>query len=133
MVLTAATLREYLGCPGMRRNVVMGFRDKELMKARIRAAGLRVPHSFRCVTEAEIRLAAEKIGFPVIIKPIAGAGSADTYRVDDQATLEKVLMAVRHVPEVSCEEFVEGEEFTFDGIAIDGRCLLYTSPSPRDS
>ncbi len=121
MVLTAATLREYLGCPGMRRNVVLGFRDKEIMKARIRAAGLRVPHSFRCVTESEIRRAADVIGFPIIIKPIAGAGSADTYRVDDQATLEKVLIAVRHVPEVSCEEFVEGEEFTFDGIAIDGR------------
>ena len=56
-------------------------------------------HSFRCVTEAEVRRAAETIGFPVIIKPIAGAGSADTYRVDDQATLEKVLIAVRHVPE----------------------------------
>ena len=57
----------------------------------------------------------------MIIKPIAGAGSADTHRVDDQATLEKVLIAVRHVPEVSCEEFVEGEEFTFDGVAIDGK------------
>ena len=32
MVLTAATLREYLGCPGMRRNVVLGFRDKEIME-----------------------------------------------------------------------------------------------------
>ena len=40
--------------------------------------------------------------------------------------LEKVLIAVRHVPEVSCEEFVEGEEFTFDGVAIDGNRFIST-------
>ena len=62
MVLTAATLREYLGCPGMRRNVVLGFRDKEIMKARIRAAGLRVPHSFRG-NEAEVRRRPRPSGF----------------------------------------------------------------------
>jgi biotin carboxylase len=65
--------------------------------------------------------AAEKIGYPLIIKPIAGAGSADTYRVNDRAELDKTLALTKHVPEVSCEEFVEGEEFTFDTVCIDGK------------
>jgi biotin carboxylase len=48
------------------------------MKERVAAAGIRVPRSERVRTVAEARAAAEKIGYPLILKPIAGAGSADT-------------------------------------------------------
>ena len=41
-VLTAARLRERLGVPGMSVDAVQGFRDKQLMKERVAAAGLRV-------------------------------------------------------------------------------------------
>ena len=121
LVLTAAALRPAVGAVGMSLDTVRGFRDKELMKQRIRAAGLRVPRSARASTAEEVRLAAEAIGFPLILKPIAGAGSADTHRVDDRAGLEATLQAVRHVPQVSVEEFVEGEEFTYDTLCIDGQ------------
>jgi biotin carboxylase len=121
LVLLAARLRDRLGVPGMSHDVVRGFRDKQLMKERIKAAGLRVPHSRRVRTESEIRAAIEEIGYPVILKPIAGAGSADTWRVDGPEDLERVLRLTRHVREASCEEFVEGEEFTYDTVCIDGR------------
>ncbi len=52
--------------------------------------------------------------------PIAGAGSADPYRVDDRQELEEVLLRTFHVPEVSVEEFIEGEEYTFDTICSGG-------------
>jgi biotin carboxylase len=120
LVLTAARLREALGADGMSYDTVRGFRDKELMKERVRAAGLRVPHSRRVKDEREAWAAAEEIGYPLIVKPIAGAGSADTYRVNDRAEMEAVLARTRHVPEVSVEEFVEGEEFTYDTVSIEG-------------
>ena len=119
-VILAARMRERFGLPGMSVDTVLGFRDKQLMKERIAAAGLRVPHAARCRTETEVRSAAERIGFPLIVKPIAGAGSADTFRVDDPGTLDRVLARVRHVPEVSVEEFVDGDEFTYDTICVDG-------------
>ncbi|MEZ4319405.1 MAG: ATP-grasp domain-containing protein [Myxococcota bacterium] len=120
LVLLAARIREDLGIPGMSYDTVLGFRDKQLMKERVKAAGLRVPYSFRVTSGSEARAAVEKIGFPVCIKPIAGAGSADTYRVDSQADLDRVLKLTQHVPEVSVEEFVEGEEFTYDTVCVDG-------------
>jgi biotin carboxylase len=120
LVLLAARMRESFGIPGMSLDTVLGFRDKQLMKERIKAAGLRVPHSARVRNTAEARAAAERIGYPLIVKPIAGAGSADTHRVDSDAELEEVLEQTRHVPEVSIEEFVEGEEFTYDTVCIDG-------------
>ena len=49
---------------------------------------------------SDIRAAVEQIGFPVIIKPIAGAGSADTYRVNDRIELERTVLR-KHVKELS--------------------------------
>ena len=45
---------------------------------------------------------------PIIVKPIAGAGSAHTFRVDGRADLESVLPRLVGVPEVSVEEFIDG-------------------------
>jgi biotin carboxylase len=121
LVLAAAKLRERLGVPGMSLDAVRGFRDKQIMKDRVASAGLRVPRSARIRTAAEARAAAQEIGYPLVLKPIAGAGSADTYRVDDEKHLEHILRQTQHVREASLEEFIDGEEFTFDTVSIGGR------------
>lgn len=120
LVVAAARIRQQLGVPGMSVRTVVGFRDKQVMKERLAAAGLRVPYSARVRTVADAMEAAERFGFPLILKPIDGAGSADTYRVDDASDLAAALRAMGHVHEASCEEFVEGEEFTHDCVSIDG-------------
>lgn len=119
--ILAAKLRERFGIPGMSVDTVLGFRDKMLMKERVAAAGLRVPYAFRVRTESDVWAAAEKVGYPLILKPIAGAGSADTFRCDDATELAAAIARTRHVQECSCEEFIEGEEFTFDAVSIQGR------------
>lgn len=123
-VLLAARLRDQLGIHGLSRDTALGFRDKELMKQRVRAAGLRVPHSRRVRSATEALDAAEAIGFPVVIKPIAGAGSADTHRCDDRRALEARLASMGHVTEASVEEFIVGEEFTYDAVSVDGKPMF---------
>ncbi|PRQ05096.1 ATP-grasp domain-containing protein [Enhygromyxa salina] len=125
-VLLAARLRERWGVPGMSVDAVTGFRDKQLMKERVAAAGVRVPKSERVVRQSaadtdSVRAAASRIGLPLIIKPIAGAGSADTYSCRDQAQLDAAIEATRHVQDLSVEEYIEGEEFTYDTICVDGQ------------
>ncbi len=122
MVL-AARLRELLGVPGMNVAQTIPFRDKEEMKRVLDAARIRTPRHQSARTSPGVREAALAIGFPIIIKPIAGAGSAHTHRVDDMAQLEEILPQLAGVPEVSVEEFVDGDEFTFDTICADGRVL----------
>lgn len=123
-VVLAARMREAFGVPGLNVDQARAFRDKELMKSRLDAAGIRTPHHYRASTGNEVRTAAEKIGFPAIIKPIDGAGSADTYVIRSEDELVAALAAVRHVPEVSVEEFIEGEEFTYDAILANGDTLF---------
>lgn len=123
MVL-AARVRESFGLPGMTVSQTIPFRDKELMKQTLDAAGVRTPWHVMATTVAEVWDAVERIGFPLVVKPIAGAGSADTYRVDSAGELSDVLPMLRHVPQVSVEEFVDGEELTYDTVCADGRILF---------
>src|SRR5581483_12172432 len=119
-MILAARLREAFELPGMTVEQTVPFRDKEQMKRILDAAGIRTPWHVRATSAAQVWEAAEQVGFPLIVKPIAGAGSADTYRVESTDELAEVLPLLRHVPEVSVEEFVDGEEFTFDTICADG-------------
>ncbi|HTE50658.1 MAG TPA: ATP-grasp domain-containing protein [Kofleriaceae bacterium] len=120
LVIVAARMRERFGLPGMSVDTVRGFRDKQLMKDRVAAAGLRVPLAQRVRSVKEVWSAVEAIGFPAIIKPISGAGSADTYKVESIRDMERVLPHMQHVVEAICEEFIDGEEYTYDTASIDG-------------
>ena len=123
-MMLAARLREELGLPGLTMRQTVPFRDKELMKAVLDEAGLRTPGHQSTETVAGVWAAAERLGYPLIVKPIAGAGSADTYRADSSAELDAILPAIRHVPQVSVEEFVDAEEFTYDTICAGGNVLV---------
>ena len=127
-VLLAARLREALGVDGQTLEEAIPFRNKDRMKGALAAAGIRTPRHVIANTAQECRDAAARIGFPIILKPIAGAGSADTHRVDDDAELEAVLSRMGHVGEVNVEEFVEGEEYTFDTVCVEGE-IAYSSIS----
>ncbi len=124
-MIMAAEIREALGLPGMSVEETTPFRDKEVMKKMLDDAGIRTPRHRSATHDDEVRAAVEAIGYPVCIKPIAGAGSADTYRVDDEQELERVILLTRHVRELSVEEFIEGEEFTFDTICSGGKVHYY--------
>lgn len=133
-VVLAAKLREALGVPGMRVPQSLAFRNKDVMKQQVVAAGIRTARHVSATSVAQVREAAHHIGFPVIVKPIAGAGSMDTVRAGSATELELALARVRSYDEVNVEEFIEGEEFTYDTICIDGRIVYenvcYYRPNP---
>lgn len=121
----AAKMREAFGLPGMGSAQTVLFRDKERMKQALDKAGVRTPKHFMAETDSQVREAAAEIGYPIIIKPISGAGSANTYRVASAEELEHILPRLRRVSQVSVEEFINGKEYTFDTICADGRLLYY--------
>jgi biotin carboxylase len=125
LMILAARIREMIEVPGMRVVETVPFRDKEAMKQVLDAAGVRTPHHYRARSLEEVEEALERVGYPAIIKPIAGAGSESTFRLNEAADLGPVAPALRGLAEVSVEEFVDGEEFTFDTICAGGRIVFY--------
>ncbi|MDH3612668.1 MAG: ATP-grasp domain-containing protein [Gammaproteobacteria bacterium] len=124
-VILAAELRDHFGVTGLSVEHAQLYRDKEAMKVALDEAGIRTPRHVAVDSVASCWAAVEEIGFPVILKPIDGAGSADTYRVATREELRAVLPLLRHVPRISVEEFIDGEEYTFDTITIDGEIAYY--------
>src|SRR3954447_7783191 len=76
-----AEVREWLGIEGMDVATAMNVRDKPRMKEVLRAAGVPCARHRLVHAEQEARSFAEEVGFPLVTKPPAGAGSQATYRL----------------------------------------------------
>ncbi len=133
----AARLRAELGVPGLSPEDARDFRDKDRMKARLAKAGLRVPKHYRMSSLPDLLQAVSYIGFPLIIKPIDGAGTRDTFKLSCDADVQEILPRIKHLPEMIAEEFIEGDEFTFDTVCIDGtpafESIAQYHPNPLQS
>ena len=71
---------------------------------------------------------ARKVSYPLVIKPPAGAGSQATYRADGPDGLREALAlrfdALGPGNEALLEEFIAGEEHTFDSVTTAGQHRL---------
>ena len=131
-----AEVRERLNIRGMDATTSSKFRDKALMKEVFGKAGIPCAGHRLCASVAQAVQFANQVGYPLVGKPPAGAGSKATSRCDDEADLRQFLASVRPSPgrEVLLEEFVQGREFSFDTITLNGNhvfhniCCYYPTP-----
>jgi len=125
-----AQAREQLGIPGMDAATARNFRDKAQMKSVLRAAGVPCAR-YRLADSADAAAAfAAEAGFPLVVKPPAGAGAKSTFRLDDAEDLRVWLDAAPPAPDrpALVEEFLTGEEGSYDSVMVDGR-LVWDSVS----
>lgn len=133
-----AEVRATLGIPGMSPDVARRFRDKNEMKDVLRAAGLPCArHSLAESGDDAVKFATS-VGYPVVVKPPAGAGSVATYRADDETSLRDAVSkaAPRRGDPALIEEFIVGDEYSLETISIKGKAvwhsLTHYYPNPLD-
>ena len=122
-VMAAAKVREKCGIPGTSVETTWLCRDKPAMKDALRKAGVPCAASIGSGDPNEIRAFAQKIGYPLIVKPRDAAGASGTVRVDSPQGLEAAMreFGVGGGRSVAVEEFIEGHEGFYDTISIGGR------------
>ncbi len=133
-----AQVREGMGIPGLPVEAALNFRDKSRMKDLLRASGLPCARHALVVKYVDAIAFAERVGFPLVLKPLAGAGAQSTYRVDDAQSLSEALDMTR--PSVASplmlEEFITGTEHSFETVSIDGtpvwHSLTHYRPTPLE-
>jgi hypothetical protein len=120
--------RDHLGLPGMGASAAENFRDKSRMKDVLRAHGLPCARHALAHTVEEAVAFTRLVGFPVIVKPPAGSGSRGTFRIGGEEDLASVMHQMPPSPErpTLVEEFVVGEEHSFDAITLDGRLVWHS-------
>ncbi|TPW10245.1 MAG: hypothetical protein FD129_1964, partial [bacterium] len=133
-----AEAREALGIDGLSVRAAHNFRDKSAMKDVLRSHGIPCARHALVGGEAAALDFAAGSGYPIVVKPPAGAGARSTWRVNDEPELKRALAA--NPPSagrpVLLEEFVVGREHSFDSIMIDGRLVWHSIsryyPTPLD-
>jgi carbamoylphosphate synthase large subunit len=121
-IMAAATVREATGIPGTSVHTAYLCRDKPAMKEALRKGGIPCAQSMRAESPQDARDFAAAVGYPLIIKPPAGAGASGTWRVNDDANLEAVIResGLASGQPVAIEEFIEGHEGYLDTLTING-------------
>jgi ATP-grasp domain len=124
-IMPAAHVREWADIPGTRTRTAYLCRDKPAMKEVLRAGGVPCAESLGSASPEEIRAFAERVGYPLILKPRDGAGASGATRVDNDRDLETAVRAlgVERGRSVAVEEFIEGHEGFFDTLALRGEVV----------
>lgn len=133
-----AVARQQLGLPGLSVEAALNFRDKARMKTVLRAAGVPCARHALVGERAAAEAFAGQVGFPLVVKPPAGAGGKSTFRLDSAEQLAQLLQ--RHPPQPEnpalYEEFVRGDEYSFDSVCINGKMVWHSIsrylPSPLE-
>ena len=133
-----AQTRENLGIEGMRPQAARNFRDKAHMKDMLRHNGLPCARHALCGSAQEAVAFGRSSGYPLVVKPPAGAGAKNTFRVESEEELAGYLRSMPPRPgaPVLLEEFLSGTEYSFDTVSLDGRHVLHSvseySPTPLE-
>jgi hypothetical protein len=136
--LPVAQAREWLGVKGASPWSVQGFRDKATMKDRFKAAGVPCARHQRVHSDEEAYGFAASTGYPLIVKPVAGVGTQQTYLARDSGELARALSGNPPHPAQALilEEVIEGDEFSLDSISLHGQPLWHSVtrylPSPLE-
>jgi len=120
-----AQVREHLGIPGMDPVTANNFRDKDQMKTVLRAAGVPCARHKLAVSAAGALEFAGRVGFPLVVKPPAGAGAKSTFRLDAPGDLAAWLEMAPPMPErpAQIEEFLTGDEGSYDSVVVNGQVV----------
>ncbi|MDX1382330.1 MAG: ATP-grasp domain-containing protein [Thermoanaerobaculia bacterium] len=139
MQVQIAEARHELGVEGLDPESAANFRDKERMKSVFDREGVPCArHGLAEDREQAFAFAADT-GYPLVLKPPAGAGAASTYRVDDDRALGEAIDLIRPTAgkPVLLEEFIVGEEHSFDSVFVGGRPVWHSLtrylPAPLDA
>jgi len=120
-ILPIARVREAAEIPGTSVRTAFLCRDKPAMKEVLRAGGVPCAQSTAAASVAEVHAFAERVGFPLIVKPRDGAGASGAARVDSAADIDAALAAFGGARSIAVEEFVEGHEGFYDTLTVRGQ------------
>ncbi|MEU8779973.1 ATP-grasp domain-containing protein [Streptomyces sp. NPDC048606] len=128
---TGGYVRSVLGLPGLGHDAALGFSNKYVMKQRLREAGLPVAEFAQVFSLAQVPAAADRTGWPCVVKPVVGGGCLDVVVLDSRAHFDAFAASpqadsLRACPDpLIVEAYVPMDaEFHCDGVVHDGEMLF---------
>lgn len=124
---TDARLREDFNIPGPRPAQLDVLKRKSRMKRVYQRAGGDVARGKLVRTLRMAQDFAAEVGYPLIAKPDVGVGAANTFKINNDAELQR-FFEIKPPVVYFLEEFVQGELYSFDGLADqEGEAAFFTA------
>ncbi|NDL01322.1 ATP-grasp domain-containing protein [Photorhabdus bodei] len=121
-LIRSAQLRDRLGIRGQNTQSALAYRDKAVMKSYCSQKMIKVANWQKVEQPENLRSAIQAVGFPCVIKPIAGGGSRNTYVAYDETEINHSS----HQFPLLVEQFIEGKMFHVDGLVEGGKVIFST-------
>ena len=138
-VTTVAYLNEKLGLRGIGMEKADLFTDKSAQREFCREKGIAVSDYKICMAPEDAVPLLEKYG-KIVIKPIDIQSSRGVYTIENRNQLEEKYMSSiawsNRRKAFLAEEYIDGDEFTIDGIVINGHhyplCISVKEMYPKN-
>ncbi len=124
--VTAATVAQRLGLPGISVATAELACDKLAMKRRFAECGVPVPWFSEIPTPQALQRIAIERGRDLVIKPVDSRGSRGVQRVAQVADLDKAFAFARsHSPSerVMVEQYLGGPQVSTESVVVNGQCF----------
>ncbi len=124
--MTAASVAQRLGIPGLSLASAELASDKLAMKRRFSECGVPVPWFTAIETPQALQRVAIERGRNLVIKPVDSRGSRGVQRVADVSDLDRAfVMARSHSPtdRVMVEEYLDGPQVSTESLIVNGQCF----------
>lgn len=122
-VVSTANIAHYLGLVGITPKSAEMATDKSLMRERFVEKGVSCPDFGVAYSMDDAQKIINRIGFPVVIKPVNNAGSFGVKKVRDSKELEvafEYAKSVSYSGKVIVEELMGGSEVSVETLTFKG-------------
>ena len=122
-----------MGLPGVSEEAAVRATDKARMKESFESGGVAAARFCRAYSYEEVCRAAEKIGFPVVVKRVDSSGSRGITIVNEKSQLKEAYENAKErssKPYVLVEEKLNGIEIGVDGM-VQGKELVFLAPHEK--
>jgi hypothetical protein len=107
-------INEKYGIDGIKTQDLPRLKKKSIMKKLFKDLGMPVARGERIVNIRQAVDLADRLGYPLILKPDEGVGAGGIYRVDNKNQLKSYLSQIKE--DYLVEEFIEGDVVSYDGL-----------------
>ncbi|WP_417762006.1 ATP-grasp domain-containing protein [Shewanella sp.] len=121
--MSVAIVAHTLHLPGLTLESAHWVADKLAMKDQLKAQNIPIPAYCAVPAQADVYQCAEKIGLPLVIKPVDSRGARGVQYIDHLASLEHAWeLAAQESPtgRVMMEEYLPGPQFSTETLADCG-------------
>lgn len=123
---SVAYVSERLGLMSIGYEKALPFSNKYRMRQKAREIGIPVPNFFEAGTLESAEAGLRELTWPIIMKPVDASGSRGVVKIhtaDDLRRHFHTSLSYSKTESVILEEFIEGEEFIADGLALNGKYI----------